>query len=94
MHLYVYCSIIYTGQGMEAIQISTERWMDKRDVVCLYMTTYIFMCVFIYVYMYIFIHVYIYIHICDNIDGTRGYYAKRNKSDKDKYYLIPLTYGI
>ena len=26
--------------------------------------------------------------ICDNSDGSRGYYAKGNKSEKDKYDLI------
>ena len=32
--------------------------------------------------------------IWENIDGSRGYYAKWNKSDKDKYYIISLTCGI
>ena len=27
---------------------------------------------------------------CDNIDGPKGYYAKRNKSDKEK--KIPLHF--
>lgn len=26
--------------------------------------------------------------ICDSIDGSRGYYAKWNKSEKDKYHMI------
>ena len=30
---------------------------------------------------------------CDT-DGPRGYYAKWNISEKDKYYIIPLTWGI
>ena len=32
--------------------------------------------------------------ICDNIDRPRGYYAKWNKSDKNKYCMISLTCGI
>ena len=28
--------------------------------------------------------------ICDNMDRPRGHYAKWNKSDKDKYYMISL----
>jgi hypothetical protein len=32
--------------------------------------------------------------IYNNIDELRGYYAKWNKSDKDKYCIISLTRGI
>ena len=32
--------------------------------------------------------------IYNNIDEPRGYYAKWNKSDKDKYCIISLTRGI
>ena len=33
---------------------------------------------------------------CDlqQLDGTRVYYAKQNKSEKDKYHMISLTGGI
>ena len=34
------------------------------------------------------------IAICSNIDGPRGYYAKWNTSDKDKYCMISLICGI
>ena len=30
--------------------------------------------------------------ICDNMDGLRGYYAKWNKSEKDKYHMISFIY--
>ena len=30
----------------------------------------------------------------DNMDGPRGYYAKQNKSEKDKYHMILLICGI
>ena len=29
MQPYVYCSIIYNNQDMEATQVSIHRWMDK-----------------------------------------------------------------
>ena len=32
--------------------------------------------------------------ICGNMDGLRGYYAKWNKSEQDKYCILSLTYGI
>ena len=28
------------------------------------------------------------------MDGSRGYYAKGNKSEKDKYYMILLICGL
>ena len=31
---------------------------------------------------------------CNNMDRPRRYYAKRNKSDKIKYYMISLRYVI
>ena len=31
--------------------------------------------------------------ICDNLDEIWGHYAKWNKSDKDKYYMISLLCG-
>ena len=32
--------------------------------------------------------------IYSNMDGPGGHYVKRNKSDKDKYCMIPLICGI
>ena len=32
--------------------------------------------------------------ICNNMDGSRGYYAKWNKSEKDKYFMISLICGV
>ena len=31
---YVYCSIIYSAQIMEAAQVPIDRWMDKEEVRC------------------------------------------------------------
>ena len=32
MHPYVYCSIIYNSQTMEAVQVSTDWWMDRESI--------------------------------------------------------------
>ena len=32
MHPYISCSIIYNSQDMAATQVSTDRWMDEKDV--------------------------------------------------------------
>ena len=82
MHLYVYFSTMYDRQDMEAAQASTSRWMDKEVVV--HMDSGILLS-----------------HkkewglaIYNNMNKTRRYYAKWNKSEKDKHHTIPLTYGI
>ena len=36
MHPYVHCSIIYNSQNIEAIQMSSKRWMDKQDMTGIY----------------------------------------------------------
>ena len=71
-----------------------DRWMDKEDMVC------------IYVYTHTLIHTYIhngtlFSHekqgnsaICNNMDGWWGYYAKWNTSEKGKYSKISLTHEI
>ena len=60
--------------------------MDKQEVGC----------------VYIDVHIYTHTHkmeyywaiknqnlaICDNMDGSIGYYTKWNKSEKDKYHII------
>ena len=32
--------------------------------------------------------------ICSNMDATRDYHTKLSKSEKDKYHMISLIYGI
>ena len=73
-------------------------------MICIYI--YILYIYYIYI-IYIYI-IYIYIYngmllspkkegnfaICNNMDGLGGCYAKWNKSDKDKYYMISLICGI
>ena len=36
MYLYVHCSTVYNSQDTEATWVSTDRWMNKEDVVCIY----------------------------------------------------------
>ena len=56
--------------------------MDKEDVVCIYNGILL-------------------IHekeqknaICSNMDGSRDYHTKWSKSEKDKYHMISLIFGI
>ena len=66
---------------MGRAQMSIGEWMDKENVV--------------------------YIHnrvllgnqnecnlaICNDVDGTEGYFAKWNKSEKDRYHMFSLICG-
>ena len=58
MHADIHSNIIYNCQDMDAIQVSINRWLDKEDVVCVYV------CVYIYMYIYVFIYIYTYIYVC------------------------------
>ena len=49
------------------------RWMDKEDALCVYTHTQENIS-----------HKKWNLVICDNMDVTTGYYAKWNKSDKDR----------
>ena len=40
MHSYVYCSIIYNSQDMEATQVPINRGMDKEDVMYIHTVEY------------------------------------------------------
>ena len=72
MHPHVYSSTINNSQRMERAQMSIDGWMDKEDVV--------------YIYMYIYAYIRWSItwqskrmkscHL--QLDGTGGYYAKWN----------------
>ena len=64
MHANVHRSIIYNSQNMDAAFMSTDRKLDKENVVCVYIYTHIhtYICVYIHTHTYIPIYVYIYIH--------------------------------
>ena len=40
VHLYVYCSITYKSQDMQAAQVSIDSLMNKEDVVYIYNSVY------------------------------------------------------
>ena len=69
--------------------LSVAYWMDKEDV-CIYTK-----CVYICTHNGIlFSHKKMKLAICNSMDGSRGYYVKWNKSDrewnkseKDKYHV-------
>ena len=91
MHPNVHCSTIYNSQDMEVTKMSIDKWMDKKDVV------YIYICIYIaeYIYRLILSHKKERKNaICSNMDGPRCYHPKWNKSDKEKYYMISLKCGI
>ena len=62
----------------------------------------------LYIYTQTHTHTYIYIHkeillsykkernlaIYDNMNGPRGHYVKRNKTEKDEHYMISLIQRI
>ena len=69
---------------METTYKSIYEWMDKEDM--------------IYLYLYNGI---LFSHekegnsaICDNLDGPWGIVLSKNKSDKEKYYMISLTWNL
>ena len=41
MHPYVHCNIIYNSENIEAAYMRIDRWMNKEDVVHVYMYTYL-----------------------------------------------------
>ena len=75
---FVYCSIIYSRQDMEATYVLINRnWIKKKQYVYI-------------IEQYLAIKKEQNLTICD-IDEPRGYYAKQNKSDRERqipYYLI------
>ena len=64
MHLNVHCSIVYNSKDSEATQVSINRRMDKEDVV--------------YIHNQVLAIKKWNLIIYDNMDGSRGYYAKWN----------------
>ena len=72
--------------------------MDKDDVICIYVCMYGWMDGLMYTHTHTGI---LLGHqkegnfaICNSVAAARVYYAKRNKSEKDKYHMISLISGI
>ena len=82
MHPYIHCSIIYSSQDMDATWVPIDKRVGKEDAVLTYNKILLG-------------------HkkeershtICDNTDGCRGYYAKWNKSEKDKCHMMACICG-
>jgi len=71
---------------VEATQVSTERWIDKENVVYMWTMEY---------YSVIKKKKQWHLAICDNMGGPTGYYSKWNKSDtKRQIYMISFIWGI
>ena len=73
---------------MEASQMSIDRWMDKEDVV------------YIYIYIYTMEN---YPAMkqkeqnwvsCSDVDESRAYYTAWSKSEREKYYMLMHRYEI
>ena len=62
--------------------MSINRWMDKEDVVYIY----------IYIYMNIGHKKEWHITICSNMDGLRDYHTEWNKSDRERQILYDITF--
>ena len=81
MHPNVHSSTIYNSQGMEATQVSINRWMDKEDVVHIHSGI-------------LLSHKKEWnIAIYGNMDGPRDYHTEWSQTEKDKY-MIFLICGI
>ena len=82
MHSNVHGSTIYNSQDMEATYMSTDRVMDKEDVVHTYNGI-------------LLSHKKEWNNaIFGNLDGSRDYHNKWTKSGKDKNHMISLICGI
>ena len=80
MHPYVYSNTIYNSQDTESTLLSIDRWMNKEDVV--------------YIYNGILLSHKKWMKCChlQQQDGLGGYYAKWNKSDRQRQILYDITY--
>ena len=82
LHPNVHCSTVYNSQDMEATYMSTNRGMDKEDVVHIY--NRILLC-----------HKKEWNNaICSNMDGPRDYHTEWSQTEKGKYHMIWLICGI
>ena len=79
MHLNDHSSTIYNGQDMEAIHPLTDEWIKKMWYI--YTVEY-----------YPAIKKEWNFAISSNMDGLGGYYAKWNKSDRERQILYDITY--
>ena len=77
MHLYVHCSVIYNSQAAEAAQVSISKRVDKTAMVHLHDGIRLNWENFI---------------LCDSMDGPGEYYAKWNKSVRERKIPYDFTH--
>ena len=81
MHLHIHCSIVYNNQDMEVTWLSPMyEWIKKMEYV-----THIWNIIQPWKEWNI--------AISNNMDGSWRHYAKWNKLEKDKYWMIPCICG-
>ena len=80
MHLNVYSNNVHNNQNMERAQMSIDRWMDKEYVV------------YIYIEYYSSIRKKWILAAYNNVDVTRGYYPKWNKSVTERQISYDFTH--
>ena len=82
MHPYVHCSIIHSGQDMETTKVSSNKLLDKEDVVHRYNGTLLS-----YKKRWN-------MTICDNMGGSWEHHAKQSQMEKVKNHVISLMWDI
>ena len=71
-HPYAHSGTIYNSQDIVATKVSSDRWMDREDVVSLYRGILVS-------------HKREWNHAnCSNIDGPRNYQTKWSKPDRER----------
>ena len=85
LHPNVHSSIVYNSQDMGATSVSINEWMNKKDVINTHTHTHPGI---------------LHSHkkewnlaIYNNMDGLGGYYAKWNKSDRERQILNLKKYN-
>ena len=78
-HPYVYCSIIYNSQDLEAA-VSISRWVDKRTLVHLH-NEILLGC-----------QKEVNVTLCDSMDRPGEHYSKWNKSVRERQIKYDFTH--
>ena len=95
MQPHNHCSFIYNGQDMKTIQVSTDEWMAREDVVYIWC-----MCVYVSVHA-IYVEYYLamkkneilpYVTAWTDLEGIM--LSEISQAEKDKYHIISFTCGI
>ena len=92
LHPSIHSSIIYNSQDVEATPVFLFFQQVnglKKGCVCVCVCV----CVYTVEYYSVIKKEWNFV-ICNNMDGLQGYYAKWNKSEKNKYCMMSLTCGI